>query len=38
LDNEDKEAALAKFIRDIDKVMCMEKIVDPTEFFFVGRN
>jgi hypothetical protein len=38
LQNEGQEAALAKFIRDIDKVMCREKIVDPTEFFFVGRN
>lgn len=38
LNNEDEEAALARFIRDIDKVMCSEKIVDPTEFFFVGKN
>ena len=37
LGKESEEAALAKFIRDIDKVMCSEKIVDPTEFFFVGK-
>lgn len=38
LKNEEEEAALAKFIRDIDKIMCIEKVVDPTEFFFVGKN
>jgi 2-polyprenyl-3-methyl-5-hydroxy-6-metoxy-1,4-benzoquinol methylase len=38
LDSDDNEAKLAQFIRDIDKVMCQENVVDPTEFFFVGRN
>lgn len=38
LNKEGEEAALARFIRDIDKVMCKEKIVDPTEFYFVGKN
>ena len=37
LATEDDEANLAKFIRDIDQVMCRENIVDPTEFFFVGK-
>jgi 2-polyprenyl-3-methyl-5-hydroxy-6-metoxy-1,4-benzoquinol methylase len=38
LATEDDEASLAKFIRDIDQVMCRENVVDPTEFFFVGKN
>jgi 2-polyprenyl-3-methyl-5-hydroxy-6-metoxy-1,4-benzoquinol methylase len=32
------EAKLAKFIRDIDRLMCQENMIDPSEFFFVGKN
>lgn len=33
-----EEAKLANFIRDIDKLMCQENMIDPSEFFFVGKN
>ena len=32
------EAKLAKFIRDIDRLMCQENMIDSSEFFFVGKN
>ncbi|WP_165323800.1 class I SAM-dependent methyltransferase [Rhizorhabdus phycosphaerae] len=31
------EASVARFIRDIDLMMCDNNMIDPTEFYYVGR-
>lgn len=36
-ESEEKNAELAKFIKEMDGLLCQEKVLSPTEFFFVGR-
>ena len=36
--SEENEAKLARFIREMDRIMCEENMIDPSEFFFVGKN
>ena len=38
LSSADLESKTARFIRDIDRIMCKEDLIDPTEFYFVGKN
>ncbi|MFC3095060.1 class I SAM-dependent methyltransferase [Alteromonas sediminis] len=36
LNSEEQNAQLARYLRDMDKLLCEEKVLSPTEFFFIG--